>query len=98
MQERDSYGQILNNSLEIGRYDYTECFPLAIIIQVHLYTEGHSQPCLDTLWNNMWRSLCVGVRARVRVRVCMRVCVRNGDLIQLFIWKTRGTGARNTAE
>ena len=52
----------------MGRYDYTECSLLAIIIQVHLYTEGHSKPCLAlTLWDNLWLDVCVCV--------CVCVCV-----------------------
>lgn len=51
----------------MGRYDYTECSLLAIIIQVHLYTEGHSKACLGT----------VGQFVAFCMRVCMCVSVRN---------------------
>lgn len=53
------------NSLKMGRYDYTECSLLAIIIQVHLYTEGHSKACLGT----------VGQFVAFCMRVCMCVCL-----------------------
>lgn len=49
----------------MGRYDYTECSLLAIIIQVHLYTEGHSKACLGT----------VGQFVAFCMRVCMCVCL-----------------------